>query len=182
MVDTPREASVLGVVRRDFPTQSNFPTKYWTTVLSIPSTHEWLRGTWGFYVYFDRGFGLADVSAASVERSWELSVRIPQECIGRCTCELQIPHSALHKLPHTCLSCKHKIHSVQVLRPSGHPLYYAFVTGVFERLNEDSWFLKRMVLMTRLLSMCQGESGITTLGFGTLRSFIFCSHALILSA
>lgn len=55
----------------------------------------------GVLCYFDRGFGHADASAACVERIWELSVRIPQECIGRCTCEWQIPHSALHKVPHT---------------------------------------------------------------------------------
>lgn len=136
----------------------------------------------GVLRYFDRGFGHADASAAGVERIWELSVRIPQECIGRCTCELQIPHSALRKVPHTRLSCKHTVYTVQVLRPSGHSLYYALVTDLLELLDEDRWFLKRMVLMTRLPSICQGQSGITTLGFGALRSFMFCSHALILSA
>lgn len=32
----------------------------------------------------------------------------------------------------------YKIHNVQVLRPSGHPLYYAFLTDVFERLDENN--------------------------------------------
>jgi hypothetical protein len=42
-------------------------------------------------------------------------------------------------------------------RPSRHPLCYAFVTDVFERLDEDSRFLKRVALMTRLPSICQSS-------------------------
>ena len=91
----PKRSISFCVARRDFPTQINFPTIYWRTVLSIASTHEWLRGTWGFYVYFDQGFGHADASDVGVERIRELSVLNQQECIGRCACELQIPTQRL---------------------------------------------------------------------------------------